>query len=140
MTWWSPRWTALFVSDADYGTCSVMPPPTTGGRHPVRGRPTYLIAGKRPASLPGVAADEGLDARRHFLAVDGTVEDAVMAHAGLDMVLALVGGQAGAQTLGGFGHAESHHVVVLALQGEERGVADRGAIDEFAVVGQLALG
>src|SRR5512140_3933172 len=80
---------------------------------------------KEGANLSHARADEGTEPGRDLLAPAPAAEGAVMADVRLQMVLPAIVGDRGAERVRGAGLADAGDVVLAALDGEQRGVADR---------------
>src|SRR5262249_35560448 len=93
----------------------------------------------------GAFADEVAQLRIDAVAPAAAVEHAVMADARLQMVALLGCGEARQQAMDRRGLADGADVVVLALDGEDRGAGDGAGIDpgatrdEFAACQRLAM-
>src|SRR5262245_53122908 len=72
-----------------------------------------------------MSPDEVADARANRLAPAPSAEDAVVADAGHQVMLAPLGGDAGAKSVRGLGLAVAGNVVELAFDREQRRLADR---------------
>ncbi len=89
-------------------------------------RASFTPASRRPLGGFHVEADHEVDdARRDLGAEARAVEDAVMADARLEVVHALVGRDVDAEVVRRLRLADAGNVVVLALDRQQRDVADR---------------
>ena len=105
-----------------------------------RAQPTTLTSGRRAVcGRPLLREHEIGDARRDLGAEARAVEHAVVADAELQIMRLALRRNVDAQPVRGLGLADAGNVVVLAFDGEQRGVADLARIDRPAAVRHLAL-
>src|SRR3954464_14960986 len=101
-------------------------PPSRAGARDGSAQLTTLPQGKRAAGLnPSILrADERAEPGGDLLAPAPAAEGAVMADVGLQEMLLAIRRDSGAQAMRGLGLADAGDVVLAALDGEERRVAD----------------
>src|SRR5262249_36616757 len=111
---------------------------TLGRKKQLRGYSSLMLA--RYASRARVGAEPVLDHRGDALAPLAAVDDAEVPDLLGEVVLLLLRGQVRGEAERGAGLADARDVVALALDREQRGVADRVGVDRLAAVDELALG
>src|SRR6185312_4894257 len=100
--------------------------------------PAALQSAWTSEARSGAFANEIAQLRIDDVAPAAAIEDAVMADAGLDVIALLAGIEPGQQLMHRRGLADGADIVLLALDGEDRGAADRAGIDRHAMRDELA--
>src|SRR5665213_1862789 len=100
--------------------------------------PPYRPPGRRSGRSP-VSPDEVPHLRVNLVAPAPPVEDPVMADIGLDVAFLLAGFKAAEELMRRGGLADRANVVVLALDGQERGAGNGAGFDRTVAQGHFAL-